>query len=46
VLGDICAYDLPAIVGQNDQAVESKQTQPTRPLPAKNVQLVTEGEVL
>jgi hypothetical protein len=29
-----------------EQAVESKQPQPTRPLTAKNVQLMTKGEVL
>ena len=29
-----------------EQAVESKQTQPTRPLAAKNVQLTTQDEVL
>jgi hypothetical protein len=29
-----------------EQAVESKQPEPTRPLAAKNLQLVTEREVL
>jgi len=29
-----------------EQAVESKQPEPTRPLAAKNVQLMTEGDVL
>jgi hypothetical protein len=29
-----------------EQAIESKQPEPTRPLAAKNMQLMTEGEVL
>jgi hypothetical protein len=29
-----------------EQAVESEQPRPSRPLAAKNVQLMTEGEVL
>ncbi len=29
-----------------EQAIESKQTQPSRPMAAKNVQLTTQDEVL